>query len=571
MEKYFITDFKKIYADIILHNQKELNPDGNECIEGEEVEKVKEFFNKRYGIKDISEMLANQDENEETANVDIVKITNKAEETGEAPEEINETGEEDGEPEETGDNDIPEEIARVKKFFDDTAFDDISRIIDNDLAMSGIKDPNAEAVSNMEQARAYADSKGDANASEDYDVKIGVLEAMSYLQAEIKPEDMEDENYKEVQVGKNKIYIAQSLNLGTNSKIPKKDDDDFTEIAENDDDQTESDESTDGQTDSYDTDPSKETNIDFNYNFKFYTKNPETKGNTAGFLTVNGGSTDFDIFGKVNHFRTAKNGTINSIGFVGRKTIKGKEGNEDVGLSYDMYNEKRKIGTGIYGQYSHKDEYGDDTKTFKSESYLKYANTLRVTAGYEKEDDTKTFSTDVALRGKREFSKSGIKIAGKVQGEYGISRMDDIEAPMHRYGINASGYISFRGSKDFQADVVGNFLYLNQSLNTDEMSVSQNAIGASLLTKISTKDIDLSANVSAVKTPYNATYLGVSYDSDSKTAVTANVEFVPKKLLSSLGLGNDVELGGRYTIGNYEGATHQLGFFCRYKLNNKQK
>ena len=47
MEKYFITDFKKIYADIILHNQKELNPDNNECIEGEEINKVKKIIQNR--------------------------------------------------------------------------------------------------------------------------------------------------------------------------------------------------------------------------------------------------------------------------------------------------------------------------------------------------------------------------------------------------------------------------------------------------------------------------------------------------------------------------------------------
>ena len=449
MEKYLITDFKKEYAYIILNNQKELNPDYNESIEGEEVDKVKKFFKEKFGIKDISELLANPEGNDETTGTDTVEIS-------EPPKE--EIRVDDSEPkavkkEDSTDNAEPNPATEEPKqqtdslkeqklgfYQEGTGAEDIMNTIMSDIALSSAGTPFSDAYGALCQKKKNLAAKNEDTSdinNQIEEMRKRILDYIrdNYTQIEKNLSTLTEESTFKYGKDKSKTgSYTQIISLKGNGGIKGKDN------------------STLEDSDEENTDNVTEKNSS---NFGvLYGLNLNTENSCVRFL-ADVSSDNIDLALAAESRKQYKLGILSASGAI-RETIESGYNEGSGGLSVDYVNNKKNFFAGIYGLYNY-NKPSNEKANFngKFTAYGQYKNTLRLEVNGKLTNDATYYDTNLNIRGKKELTDKDLTLFGQITPEYSITKFKyddtDTELPLsHHAEIRARGNIIFHPEQDTQ-------------------------------------------------------------------------------------------------------------------------
>ena len=521
MDKYFISDFKKIYQDIILRNQKTLNPDGNEYIDGDEIGKVEAYF-KRYGFKSISELLANQDkEDDETVGTDTVEISDSSKEVPEETETKPKAKVGNDTPETTEgqtDETVTDEESFLKKIkmgfnHEGSGAEEIMQTIMSDIKLSSSGTPFSGAYNSICAKKKEAIANGQDTS--DYENQIKDMEDI------IK--DYIRDNYEQVQKNLNTITEKTTFKYGKDKSKTGS----YTQtLSVKGNGGVRGNNENDSSSDTEGTDDENTDNEDKSKNNSFgviYGLNLETENTNVQFMT-DVSSDNIDLALAAETKKQLSKGVISASGAL-RETIESGYSEGSGGVAVEYTNNKNNFFTGVYGLYNY-DKAGDEDANFgtKLAAYGRYKDTLRLELSREQERKLKSYIVNLNAKGRKEIPDKNISLSGQIGSEYTLYNFDldlpDMKIPyIHHAEIKGRGHLIFRPDSDTQVSFGGSAKYgvtFCPSLKNDE-PIHEYSFGA--LGNFTNKHVGVTAMLSGINT------LGVNSEGklDNVTRLSSNV------------------------------------------------
>jgi len=539
MDKILIADFlasvKTEYATAILHSLDKLNPDKDAYFNEDELKGVLDFF----GQKEITPLLKSgtsasifqQGNSEQKAKTDVVELSQPSETT------TFENGDE---------ND-----ALVTQ---GSAANEIDCITRADITLSSVGTPYAQQIDALQRLKNLQQKKGADTYSTD--AKIEALQSLveDYLRNHPEEEDkVKRVIKKEITYGQNgnkKAILSQSFGLNGTKASPVSDDNSDTNAT--------SDDNMDDNITYQDLlnsdNNNNNTDGEITYDLDFKTLNSDEQGNTHIRATINAGSDNSDLQAAITYNKKYKNGGLLSFSGNFRETIENKNNTGNYAAAIDY--KRNKFSTGAYGMYMHKEVESEAENQKSAEVFGQYGHSVRGAVGLISENGSSYYYTNWRFDGKRQLSNRNLSLTGGIEAEYGILKEDNLLTAPKTFKLNANGGISF-ASKDLKADVSGTFSSSTTNVDLDsEHNLKASTITASLIGNIETKDVDINATISALKSTLdtNIPEADLSEISDNKVNVITSIRIGIKRLF-----GEKVMPIFKYNVGNFDGANHNLG------------